>query len=171
MLQTLQNISNEFASVVAAGDVGMESQLLIDAITCLPSIGDQVVSYLEKMNPEAAAKDDKYAFLREEHETDAIGEHKIGIAGVEFDLNTFRAEAASKLKKRKVDYVSVGGIEYQIEVDNKTELKNVPASWVKISGTKAKSRFHAPEVIKMVRNAICTKSHWLPLVTRLSLTF
>lgn len=32
-----------------------------------------------------------------------------------------------------------------------TELKNIPASWAKISGTKKVSRFHTPAVVKMIR--------------------
>ena len=40
--------------------------------------------------------------------------------------------------------------QYLIEVEN-TLLKNVPASWTKISGTKKVSRFHTPEVVKLMR--------------------
>ena len=77
-------------------------------------------------------------------------EHKLGIASVEQELDAHRRVAAEKIRKNKVDYVTVAGIEYLIEVDN-TQLKNVPASWAKISGTKKSSRFHTPEVIKMLR--------------------
>ena len=46
----------------------------------------------------------------------------------------------------------MAGIDYLIEVDNSSAmLKKVPASWAKISGTKKLSRFHAPEVVKLIR--------------------
>ncbi len=65
-------------------------------------------------------------------------------------LDAHRAVAAEKVKRKKVEYVTVAGIEYLIEIEN-TQLKNVPASWSKISGTKKISRFHTPEVVRLIR--------------------
>jgi DNA mismatch repair protein MSH3 len=70
---------------------------------------------------------------------------------VEQELDTHRAVAASKLgSKRPISYTTVAGIEYLIEVSN-ADLKKVPASWAKISGTKKVSRFHTPDVIRLLR--------------------
>ncbi len=74
VLQTLQRIANEFAPIKKAGDTGLKSRTVNDAILSLPNIAEQVVEYLERINPEAAKKDDKYSFFREEQETDAITE-------------------------------------------------------------------------------------------------
>ncbi|KAM3077544.1 Mismatch repair protein msh3 [Clarireedia jacksonii] len=151
VLQTLQRIANEFAHVHNPSDAGFDSSLINSAIASLPTISDTVINILEKINPEAARKDDKYAFFREAEETEAIGNHKLGIAAVEHDLDAHRSVAADKLsKKSPITYVTVSGIEYLIEVPN-TELKHVPASWTKISGTKKLSRFHTPEVVRMLR--------------------
>nr|POE63348.1 dna mismatch repair protein msh3 [Quercus suber] len=150
VLQTLQLIAQAYAHVSSAQDTGFQSALLSDAITSLPRIGDDVVGYLEKINAEAAKTDDKYSFFRDEHETEDITDQKAGIAAVEHDLDEFRTIAAEKLKRKKVDYVTVAGIDYLIELDNQF-LKNVPASWAKISGTKKVSRYHAPEVVRLVR--------------------
>ena len=149
-LQTLQRIANEYSSVKTPEDAGFSSPLLNEAIASLPKILEDVNSFLDKINAQAAREDDKYSFFREEYETEEITEEKLGIAAVEHDLNEHRKVAAEKLRKSKVTYVTVSGIEYLIEVKN-NELKNVPASWAKISGTKALSRFHTPEVIKMIR--------------------
>ncbi|TVY42571.1 DNA mismatch repair protein [Lachnellula subtilissima] len=150
-LQTLQRIGNEFAHVKTASDTGFKSPLISNAIASLPTILETVISFLEKLNAEAARKDDKYAFFREDHETDSISDHKLGICAIEQDLDAHRSEATSKLKNhRPVSYVTVAGIEYLIEVPN-NELKNVPASWMKISGTKKLSRFHTPEVVRLLR--------------------
>ena len=151
VLQTMQRISNEYAHVNSASDAGFDSPLINEAIATLPAIGDTVISFLDKINPEAARKDDKYAFFREDEESEAIGDHKLGIASVEQELDSHRSVAAVKLKQSKpISYVTVSGIEYLIEVTN-TDLKNVPASWAKISGTKKLSRFHTPDVIRMLR--------------------
>jgi DNA mismatch repair protein MSH3 len=153
VLQSLQLVASEFAHVASATNSGFSSQLISSAIIALPSILSEVVTYLDKINLQAAKSDDKYAFFREEQETDAISEHKLGIASVEQDLDDFRTIAAEKIgKKVPVEYATVAGIEYLIEVPNSsTLLKKVPASWIKVSGTKANSRFHPPEVVKLVR--------------------
>ena len=150
VLQTLQRISVEFAMVKSPAEAGFQSSTINDAVAALPTISDDVVQYLEKINPQAAKDDDKYAFFRESDETDDIVDHKLGIASVESELDAHRSEAATKAKRKKVDYVTVAGIEYLIEIDN-VAVKNVPASWAKISGTKKVSRFHTPEVVRMVR--------------------
>lgn len=149
-LQTMQKISVEYARVKTPQDTGFKSPLLANAVAQLPAIGEIVISYLDKINPEAARKDDKYAFFRDDEETEDITNHKMGIAAVEQELDAHRKEAAAKLsKKSPVTYVTVAGIEYLIEVSN-TDLKHVPASWAKISGTKKLSRFHTPEVIRLI---------------------
>ncbi|KAK4116485.1 hypothetical protein N656DRAFT_702069 [Canariomyces notabilis] len=149
-LQTLQRISIEFSRVKTPADTGFKSPLISEAICSLPAIGNIVTSYLDKINAEAARKDDKYAFFRDEEETEDITNHKLGIAAVEADLDAHRKDAATKLSmKTPVSYVTVAGIEYLIEVSN-TDLKRVPASWAKISGTKKVSRFHTPEVMRLI---------------------
>ena len=150
VLQTIQRIATEFVSVKEPSDAGFHSSIINNAIAVLPTIAEDVVSYLEQMNPEAAKADDKYNFFREEMESEDIMEQKLGIASVEQELDAHRTSAAEKVKKRRVEYVTVAGIEYLIEVEN-TQLKNVPATWAKISGTKKVSRFHTPEVVRLIR--------------------
>ncbi|KAI1083003.1 muts domain V-domain-containing protein [Whalleya microplaca] len=150
VLQTLQRIATEFARVKPPADTGFKSPAISNAIISLPLILPTVLSYLDRINAEAARQDDKYAFFRETEETDAITEHKLGIASVEQELDAHRGAAASKLgKKTPVAYVTVAGIEYLVEVAN-ADLKRVPASWIKISGTKKLSRFHTPEAVRLI---------------------
>lgn len=153
VLQSLQFLATEFAHVTDAASTGFESPLISSAMTSLPLILAEVLSYLERINLQAARADDKYDFFQDAAETDAITEHKMGIAGVEHDLDEFRKTAAEKLgKKRPIDYVTVAGIDYLVEVENNSAtIKKVPASWTKISGTKKASRFHPPEIITLLR--------------------
>ncbi|KAI0404827.1 muts domain V-domain-containing protein [Xylaria palmicola] len=150
VLQTLQSIASTFARVKDPSDSGFTSVAISNAIASLPLILPIVLSYLERINAAAARADDKYAFFRETEETEAITDHKLGIASVEQELDAHRNVAASKLnKKAPVSYVTVAGIEYLVEVSN-ADLKHVPASWIKISGTKKLSRFHTPEVVRLI---------------------
>ena len=146
----MQRIAMEFASVKSPADVGFRSEIINDAVAALPVIAPDVITYLERMNLEAAKKDDKYNFFREEYESEGITDHKLGIASVEQELDMYRATAAAKLSKKNVQYVASSGIEYLIEVDNNL-TKKVPASWAKISGTKKLSRYHTPEVVRFIR--------------------
>lgn len=150
MLQTLQMIAQEYATVTSPANAGFTSNMLNEAIASLPRISDDVLQYLHRMNAEAARKDDKYGFFRDECETEDITDHKCGIVAVEHDLDEFKAIAATTLKRKQVSYVTVSEIDYLIELDN-SFLKNVPASWIKISSTKKVARFHAPEVVKLIR--------------------
>lgn len=150
VLQTLQRIATEYAAVTSPEKAEFESRMISEAIANLPKISDDVIDFLERINPQAAKADDKYCFFREPHETEDMQDHQLAIASIEDDLNDHRAVAAEKIKKKKVEYVTVSGIEYLIEVEN-NYVKNVPASWIKISGTKKVSRFHTPEVLALIR--------------------
>ncbi|KAG5971541.1 Mismatch repair protein msh3 [Claviceps cyperi] len=150
VLQTLQRIAKHYASIVnSPADMPFSSTLLTSAISALPEILPTVTSYLDRINFLAARNDDKYGFFREEFQTDEIQDHQIGIAHVEHDLNEHLLSAAQTIRKKRVEYVTVAGIEFLIEVPN-SDVKNVPASWSKISGTKKVSRFHTPEVATMI---------------------
>jgi DNA mismatch repair protein MSH3 len=152
-LQTLQRIATEYASVTKASEAGFSSSLINSAISSLPTILPTIISILDKINAQAARTDDKYAFFREEHETDSISDHKLGIAAVESELDAHLAAIKNTLHSVKaIHYTTVAGIEYLVEVSNTpSELRYVPASWSKISGTKKVSRFHTPEVVRMLR--------------------
>ncbi|KAL2787759.1 muts domain V-domain-containing protein [Aspergillus keveii] len=152
ILQTMQMIAQEFSDTKSPADTGFSSPAISQAIASLPTILDDVVSFLDKLNMQAARNDDKYAFFREAEETEEISEHKLGIGGVEHELNEHRSEAGQTLGRKTVTYSSVAGIDFLIEIDNTSAaMKLVPASWVKISGTKKVSRFHTPQVIKLIR--------------------
>ena len=150
VLQTLQTIAQEYAHVKNMEDAGFQSEMINEAISDLPKMSEDLVEYLERINAQAAKEDDKYNFFREDQETDDIQNYRGGIVIVEHELDDFKTVAAEKLKRKRVDYVTVAGIEYLIELNN-DNLRNLPASWAKISGTKKVSRYHAPEVVRMMR--------------------
>lgn len=152
VLQTMQTIAMEFANIQSPADAGFDSTLISEAIASLPTIRADVIQFLDKINLYAARNDDKYAFFREEEETDDISEQKLGIASVEHELQEHLKVAEERLGRKKVEYTTVAGIEYLIEIENNSlAIKRVPASWVKVSGTKKVSRFHTPEVIQLIR--------------------
>ncbi|CBX97097.1 Mismatch repair protein msh3 [Plenodomus lingam] len=151
-LQTLQDLSSQYLSSKTPEKSGFKSILLSEAVSNVPKIYEDVNSFLDQINAKAAKEDDKYSFFREEHEAEDINDFKLSIASVEDDLNSHKKDAGAKLGKSKIDYVTVAGIEYLIEVKRKsTEEKKVPASWQQISATKSTLRFHTPEVKRMLQ--------------------
>ncbi len=151
-LQTLQDISGQYLNAKSPEQSGFSSPLLSEAVANVPKVYEDLNTFLEKINARAARDDDKYGFFREEVEAENINDLKLSIASVEDDLNTFKKDAAAKLGKSKVEYATVAGIEYLIEVKRKSvEEKKVPASWKQISATKAILRFHTPEVKRMLQ--------------------
>ncbi len=153
VLQAFQYLAQEYSDATEPSSTGFTSSLLSKAIASLPTIQAEIIAYLEMINLQAAKDDDKYGFFQAEYETEDISDHKLGISSIEHDLDEFRVTAAERLgSKRPVDYATVAGIDYLIEVENASaSIKKVPASWIKISGTKKLSRFHPPEVVKLVR--------------------
>lgn len=148
----MQMIAMEFSEVKSPKDTKFESPLISAAIAYLPTILADVNRYLDKINLHSARNDDKYSFFREEMETEEISNEKLGIASIEHELQEHLAVAGERIERKKVEYATVAGIEYLIEVENNSlAIRKVPASWVKVSGTKQKSRFHTPEVIQLVR--------------------
>ncbi|KAJ5829224.1 uncharacterized protein N7525_007477 [Penicillium rubens] len=152
VLQAMQMIAMEFADIKSPTQTGFQSSLVSEAIASLPTIRASVVKFLDKINMHAARTNDKYTFFREAEETEEIGELKLQIGSTEHGFSEHRKEAASTIGRGKVEYSTVSGIEYLIEIENNSPaLKRVPASWVKVSGTKRVSRFHTPEVIQLIR--------------------
>ena len=151
-LQTLQHIATEFSHIKASSDIPFTSPLLRTSIVALPKVGDTVVAFLNRINLQAAKTDDQYNFFLPAHETTTITSHRAAITATEQDLDSYRNTAAQILGKKKVSYECVAGNEYLIEVDNsKAALSKVPASWIKVSGTKKVSRFRGPEVVRLMR--------------------
>lgn len=148
----MQTIAMEFADVKSPADTGFESTLISEAIASLPTILKDITRFLDRINLHAARNDDKYSFFREEEETEEIGEEKLGIASIEHELQEHLSVASERLQRKGVKYSTVSGIEYLIEIENSSlAIKRVPASWIKVSGTKKVSRFHTPEVIQLIR--------------------
>jgi DNA mismatch repair protein MSH3 len=136
ILQALRRIASEFPIFSSPSDAGFRSTQLNRAMASLPLIRADVEGFLDVFNHQAAAKDDKYNFFKDElGEYDDIASYKCLIADDEHELNEHLKEIAAALGVKKKVYCTVAGIEYLIEVDNnKKDLSKVPASWIKVSG-------------------------------------
>lgn len=77
ILQTMHRISHTFHKVESPEEVGFQSKILNEAVAALPEIKDDVEAYLGVFKHNAACKDDKFDFFRNEDQYEAIVEHKL----------------------------------------------------------------------------------------------
>ncbi|KAF8963823.1 Mismatch repair protein msh3, partial [Entomortierella lignicola] len=132
---------------------GLKSPMLRALIGSLPdALGDSSY-FLEALNEQAAKKNDKLLMFQEDvikEKWPEICEHRNNITKTEGDLSTHLEAIRKLLREPRLEYSTVSGIDYLIEVKNK-EVAKVPKAWVKISGTKQVSRFHTPETIQLIQ--------------------
>lgn len=67
--------------------------------------------------------------FKESDTLDSISDHKMGILIIESDLKDHLKEIGKVLKRKVVEYVTVAGIEFLIELKNDA-TKLVPKYWV-----------------------------------------
>jgi len=108
----MNRIATAFPQVGDPSEVGFKSHIINEAVAALPGIAEDVSQYLDVFNHQAAGKDDKYNFFRNEEENyEAINDKKLGIVAVEQDLQDQLPEIAKQLKKKKVIFVTCSQIE------------------------------------------------------------
>ncbi|KAF2863544.1 DNA mismatch repair protein Msh3 [Piedraia hortae CBS 480.64] len=146
ILQTLRDVAQEYSPEEPSP---FHSPLLKTYISTLPTILPTILTTLSKISPHAAKEDNKYEFFTESHESELITDLKLSIHSTEVQLSEFKTTAATLLQRKSIDYVTISGIDYLIELPS--TYKSIPPSWIKINSTKTKSRYHAPEIIQLLQ--------------------
>ncbi|KAG0305679.1 Mismatch repair protein msh3 [Dissophora globulifera] len=134
-------------------DFGLRSPMLQRLIGSLGHATEDTRYFLQALNEYAARKDDKLLMFQEDVIADKwpeILEHRNNIIKTEEELAAHLEQVRKLLREPRLEFATVSGIEYLVEVKNK-ETAKVPKSWVKISGTKQVSRFHTPDAIQLIQ--------------------
>ncbi|KAK3826144.1 MAG: muts domain V-domain-containing protein [Benniella sp.] len=155
IMQTFQRVSE----IIPASErtkkhphFGLKSPMLNNLIGSLSSAAEEIRYFLNMLREQAAGKDDKLTMFRDDtivEKWPEIQEHRDNIAMTEDKLAEHLLEVRKLLREPRLEFSSVSGIDYLIEVKNKDVVK-VPPVWVKISGTKQVSRFHTQEAIQLI---------------------
>ncbi|KAK9491801.1 muts domain V-domain-containing protein [Lipomyces doorenjongii] len=148
VLRAFDQVCSAFPTAVT--ERPWRSEIINECFALLPKMSFEISEFLSEFDHNAAQHNDKYHFFKDEDEYRAIQDEKLGIIAVENELDTFIVEARKRLQKSYIKYSSWSGNDYLIELRNQ-ELRTVPKNWVKVSGTKNVSRFHAPEVVSLLR--------------------
>ncbi|KAJ3069096.1 Mismatch repair protein msh3 [Podochytrium sp. JEL0797] len=155
-LSSLQKIATTFPSASVATQ--FDSSLLKTIFASPSSILTRVDTFLGMLDREACVKNVKRDVFVEGEDPAVMTEARARVQEIKGELRECEAEFGGALqgirkvlRNSGVEFVSVSGMEYLIEV-KASNAGSVPKDWVKISVTKAVSRFHTPEVIELLHN-------------------
>ncbi|KAF9275695.1 Mismatch repair protein msh3 [Mortierella alpina] len=157
ILQTFALVSEAIPPENTPGhprDYGLSSPTLQTLVGSLSHAAEDSRYFLNGMNKHAAGKDDKLLMFQDAliaEKWPEILEHRNSIVETEAELATHLIAIRKLLREPKLEFTSVSGIDFLVEVKNK-DVAKVPKSWVKISGTKQVSRFHTPEAIQLLQS-------------------
>ncbi|XP_014671556.1 PREDICTED: DNA mismatch repair protein Msh3-like [Priapulus caudatus] len=141
--QSLQRVA-----AAAHADDAPRSPLLRDIVAQLPARLAGVGDHLAAIDAAAARRGDKLRVLRAADATPAVAATRGAIRDVETELVAHRREIRYILRMPAIDYVTVSGAEYLVEVRNSL-LASVPADWTRVGATKAVTRFRSPTAARL----------------------
>ncbi|KAJ8078692.1 Mismatch repair protein msh3 [Marasmius tenuissimus] len=149
ILPAFSKIATAFEAFDEPSQCGFTSTLLNEIIFALPLLREPIENFLGAISLQAAAegrKEDlwsdagKYPYVEDCHDLLRVSE-----AELMDELKSVR----KFLKMPSLEYTTVAGEEYLIEIKN-TDKRPIPPSWPLISKTKYNSRYRPPEVkVKM----------------------
>ncbi|XP_072038538.1 DNA mismatch repair protein Msh3-like [Amphiura filiformis] len=147
VVKCLHRISTSLVTVQSMAESQLKSDLLKTVFTQVPALLEGMKSYLDAVDEKAAKDGDKTKLFVDTSSFPAVKQCQEDIEGVIGELRDHRREVRKVLRQPSLDYITVSGLEFLVEVKNKL-LKEVPNDWTKISSTKQVSRFHSPFIVE-----------------------
>ncbi|XP_048449741.1 DNA mismatch repair protein Msh3 [Rhincodon typus] len=150
LVHTLSGLEVGFQALLPAAEAQLNSFLLRSILLELPQLLDPVHHYVKILDESAAKIGDKTQLFTDLTDFPVIQQRKLEIQEVLSRLQGHRREIRLILKKPSLDYVTVSGQEFLIEVKSSL-LSIIPADWTQISSTKAVIRFHTPFIVEQYK--------------------
>ncbi|XP_063049779.1 DNA mismatch repair protein Msh3 [Engraulis encrasicolus] len=150
---TLARLATELQSVAPLAQAQLHSSLLQGLLLGLPPLLAPARDFLRVLNENAAKKGDKTELFADLTDFPLIRERKEEIQAVLQEVMEHRREVRLTLKNPSLDYVTVSGQEFLIEVKNSMSSM-VPRDWIKISSTKVVGRYHSPFIAERHRQLL-----------------
>ncbi|XP_026289767.1 DNA mismatch repair protein Msh3 [Frankliniella occidentalis] len=156
ILEALCTMRSDLLSLSTFVEQENNCPLLFQLIKETVALLDDVQAYRDNINVTAAKEGNKTKLLKDFSAFPNVLKFMSDIKDTTGALDDLRPEIASKLSLFSVQYTSVSGQEYLIEVKN-TNAKCVPANWRKISSTKQVGRYRPPAVDKLFGELQCLR--------------
>ncbi|XP_027970342.1 DNA mismatch repair protein Msh3 isoform X4 [Eumetopias jubatus] len=151
IVKTLYHLKSEFQALIPAVNSHVRSDLLQTFILEIPELLSPVERYLRILNEQAAKTGNKTELFKDLTGFPLIKKRKDEIQEATDKIQIHLQEIRKILKNPSVQYVTVSGQEFMIEVKN-SAVSCIPTDWVKVGSTKAVSRFHSPFIVENYRH-------------------
>uniref|UniRef100_A0A3Q2ZJT0 DNA mismatch repair protein MSH3 n=1 Tax=Kryptolebias marmoratus TaxID=37003 RepID=A0A3Q2ZJT0_KRYMA len=143
---SLSRLGLELQSLLPAIRSQISSALLRSLLSETPDLLAPAHGFLKVLNEKAAKSGNKTELFSDLSGFPVLQERRRQIHSVLSEIQEHRKDIRLVLKAPAFDYTTVSGQEFLIEVKNSLSSV-VPADWVKISSTKAVSRYHSPFLV------------------------
>ncbi|XP_030647649.1 DNA mismatch repair protein Msh3 [Chanos chanos] len=150
---TLSRLCVELKAMIPAIQFQLNSSLLKGLLLDTPQLLDPAQNFLKVLSEKAAKAGNKTELFSELTDFPVIRERKEEIQVVLSEIMEHRREIRLVLRSPALDYVTVSGQEFLIEVKNSMS-STVPSDWVKINGTKTVGRYHSPFIVERHRRLL-----------------
>uniref|UniRef100_A0A674P0D5 MutS homolog 3 (E. coli) n=1 Tax=Takifugu rubripes TaxID=31033 RepID=A0A674P0D5_TAKRU len=150
---SLARLSLELEALLPAIQSQVRSSLLTGLLLDTPNLLAPAQNFLKMLNEKAAKSGNKTELFSDLAAFPVLKERKEQIQDVIDEIHNHRQEIRLTLKVPTFDYTTVSGQEFLIEVKNSLS-SSVPPEWVKVSSTKAVSRYHTPFLVERYRKLL-----------------
>ncbi|KAK2837821.1 hypothetical protein Q5P01_015033 [Channa striata] len=150
---SLSRLGLELQALLPAIQSQFSSALLRGLLLDTPDLLAPAHSFLKVLNEKAAKSGNKTELFSDLSDFPVLQERREQIQTVLSEIQDHRKEIRLKLKAPTFDYTAVSGQEFLIEVKNSMSSA-VPRDWVKISCTKAVSRYHSPFLVERYKKLL-----------------
>nr|XP_028604378.1 DNA mismatch repair protein Msh3 isoform X1 [Podarcis muralis] len=151
VVSTLSQLETAITALVPAIRTQVQAPLLQKSLLEIPELLCSTKKYIRMLNEAAAKSGDKTQLFKDLEEFPLIRKRKDEIQEVHSQIQLHLQDIRRILNCPSKDYVTVSGQAFQIEVKNSL-LSSVPYDWIKVSSTKAVSRFHTPFIVENYRH-------------------
>ncbi|KAJ2731777.1 Mismatch repair protein msh3, partial [Coemansia sp. BCRC 34490] len=145
LLRILRSLVTAVSLLTVDTDIS-EPRLLAETLsseTWSQELREEVLSWMNQIDHQSAKRGRKETLFTRGTLHDTLQKCHSRVEQVESELGSSIDQVRSILKDESIEFKSISGIDYLIDVKNAI-AKSVPLDWVKISGTKSNSRFHTP---------------------------
>ncbi|XP_029018199.1 DNA mismatch repair protein Msh3 isoform X2 [Betta splendens] len=144
---SLSRLGLELQALLPAIESQINSVLLRGLLLDSPDLLAPAHAFLRVLDEKAAKSGNKTELFSDLSGFPVLQERRGQIQSVLGEIQDHRREIRLKLKAPTLDYTTVSGQEFLIEVKNSLS-STVPPEWIKISSTKAVSRYHSPFLVE-----------------------
>ncbi|XP_061755824.1 DNA mismatch repair protein Msh3 isoform X3 [Nerophis ophidion] len=147
IISSLCRLARQLQALLPAIRAQITSELIQGLLVDVPDLLEPAHDFLNVLNEKAAKCGNKTELFSDLSSFPVLQDRKDQIRNVLEEIQNHREYIRLALKAPTMDYTTVSGLEFLIEVKN-SQSSIVPHDWVKINSTKTVSRYHSPFLVE-----------------------